>query len=452
MSISQDFQGFALPDSNLHNILGPLPPSTTVLILGHPGAGKSTFAANIVFENVLRFGVKGVYISLAEDKEKFYSYMRRLGMDFTIPESKGLFEYIHVPTLTGKDLIELIIERLSQKVVGEGVRIAVIDSVTPLLNALTTEEARSMLHATLYSLTSASKALLMLIADLPFATESTDLKGLEFIADAVFVFKTKIEKGIINRVVEVRKFRGKPIPLAEIPFTIEEGRSVRFLVPPLYSSITLSKTLLEITHRCIEPLWGSVEPSTHIGVVTKVGEIPFSIWVAIVRLTHDYKLKFSIISFRNPPQKLQTILEAAAKAINIVPQNILKRTLSILSVNPAILSPHQLMGMLVSEIERLPNILVIDRVDMLYLYYPSKLVDAMLHMISTHAKANKVIIIETTGNIYTKHQTPRYDLLHYITYRNGVAIHRVKRTLSVKPVVQHVHELGDEALLKCFLD
>jgi circadian clock protein KaiC len=451
MHISQDFQGFALPDSNLHSILGPLPLSTTVLILGHPGAGKSTFVASVVFENVLRFGVKGVYISLAEDKEKFYSYMRRLGMDFAVPEGKGLFEYVHVPTLTGRELVEVVVERLSQKIVEEGARIAVIDSVTPLLNALTTEEARSMLHATLYSLTSASKALLMLIADLPFATESTDLKGLEFIADAVFVFKTKIEKGIINRVMEVRKFRGKPIPLAEIPFTIEEGRSVRFLVPPLYSSITLPKTLLEVTHRCIEPLWGSVEPSTHIGIVTKVGEIPFSIWVAIVRLTHDYKLKLSIISFRDPPQKLQMILEAAAKAVNIVPQNILKRTLSILSVNPAILSPHQLMGMLVSEIERLPNILVIDRVDMLYLYYPSKLVDAMLHMISTHAKANKVIIIETTGNIYTKHQTPRYDLLHYITYRNGVAMHSVKRTRSTKPIVQHVRKLGDEALLKCFL-
>jgi len=170
MHISQDFQGFALPDSNLHSILGPLPLSTTVLILGHPGAGKSTFVASVVFENVLRFGVKGVYISLAEDKEKFYSYMRRLGMDFAVPEGKGLFEYVHVPTLTGRELVEVVVERLSQKVVGEGARIAVIDSVTPLLNALTTEEARSMLHATLYSLTSASKALLMLIADLPFAT------------------------------------------------------------------------------------------------------------------------------------------------------------------------------------------------------------------------------------------------------------------------------------------
>lgn len=95
---------------------------------------------------------------------------------------------------------------------------------------LTTEEAKAYLHIILYNLTSNTNDFLILVADLRFATETLDLKGLEFIVDAVFVFKTRIEKDLIHRFIEIRKFRGRPILVAEISFSMGEGRGVRALI------------------------------------------------------------------------------------------------------------------------------------------------------------------------------------------------------------------------------
>jgi circadian clock protein KaiC len=50
---------FVFRDEVLAQLLGDVEPNTLFLVLGHPGAGKSTFVASVVFENVLRFGVKG---------------------------------------------------------------------------------------------------------------------------------------------------------------------------------------------------------------------------------------------------------------------------------------------------------------------------------------------------------------------------------------------------------
>jgi circadian clock protein KaiC len=444
---------FVFRDEVLAQLLGDVEPNTLFLVLGHPGAGKSTFVASVVFENVLRFGVKGVYISLAEDKEKFYSYMRRLGMDFAVPEGKGLFEYVHVPTLTGRELVEVVVERLSQKVVGEGARIAVIDSVTPLLNALTTEEARSMLHATLYSLTSASKALLMLIADLPFATESTDLKGLEFIADAVFVFKTKIEKGIINRVMEVRKFRGKPIPLAEIPFTIEEERGFRCLLISPASELPYTAATTTYREECSERVWGPLLTGTYIGVISRAGLTPFSPWLLILKLVGDYGLSYGIISFREPAEVLKSLIAKAAEVLQRPFSYLLSKASFIVTINPVLFSPQQLEATIYRYVEQNVNLLVIDGVDSLYLYYDPLYIDRMLKSLATYARGSFSIVFEFVNNVYTPTQLSRYDIVHEITVgREGTVEHSVVRgrlaSLQVAP--GNLSARIDEAsVLKC---
>ncbi|RLG40043.1 MAG: hypothetical protein DRO05_07400, partial [Thermoproteota archaeon] len=49
--------------------------NSIVLLAGNPGTGKSTFAAKFVHEGASRYGEPGVYVSFAESKREFYSYM-----------------------------------------------------------------------------------------------------------------------------------------------------------------------------------------------------------------------------------------------------------------------------------------------------------------------------------------------------------------------------------------
>ncbi|MCC6017366.1 MAG: hypothetical protein LM582_10055 [Desulfurococcaceae archaeon] len=133
-------------------------------------------------------------------------------------------------TLACRGLLEAFASTLGKKVLEEDFSIAVVDSTTPILNVLTTEESKAYLHIILYNLTSSTNDLLILVADLRFATETLDLKSLEFIVDIVFVFKTRIEKDLIHRFIEIRKFRGRPILVAEISFSMGEGRGVRALI------------------------------------------------------------------------------------------------------------------------------------------------------------------------------------------------------------------------------
>lgn len=54
---------YSLGDAVLDRIVGGVPPGSLLVILGHPGAGKTTFAAKFILENAKTLAVKAIYIS-----------------------------------------------------------------------------------------------------------------------------------------------------------------------------------------------------------------------------------------------------------------------------------------------------------------------------------------------------------------------------------------------------
>jgi circadian clock protein KaiC len=71
-------------------LLGEIAAPYTLLIAGHPGAGKTTVATTICYANALR-GRKCLYMSFYEDREKYYRFMKHLGIDLEAVEAKGLY-------------------------------------------------------------------------------------------------------------------------------------------------------------------------------------------------------------------------------------------------------------------------------------------------------------------------------------------------------------------------
>ncbi len=62
---------------------GGIPRTYTVLIAGGPGAGKSTFAMQYLYNGVTKYGENGIYITLEERPKDFVNNFATYGWDIT---------------------------------------------------------------------------------------------------------------------------------------------------------------------------------------------------------------------------------------------------------------------------------------------------------------------------------------------------------------------------------
>ncbi|MEM4436055.1 MAG: ATPase domain-containing protein [Thermosphaera sp.] len=223
--------------SELDSLIGEaLYPGTTIAVVGHPGAGKTTFASQFCHANAL-LGHKCLYISFQEEKEKLYRNMKRLGIDLEELEKKGLFKHVRLPMMV---VVDDVIREISNLIAQAGFDAVVVDSVNALLEPLKSrEDQRMVLQNYFYELSRTFKGVLVLLAEIPMGEERINLGAIEFIADIIIILKHRVTHGLLTRILEVRKARGAPLKVVEIPFNIIEGFGVRVYPPPRFEKIAL---------------------------------------------------------------------------------------------------------------------------------------------------------------------------------------------------------------------
>jgi len=102
-------------DSELDKVLGGgIRRGNLIVILGHLGAGKTTFLAKVTYVNMTTKKLKVLYVSLAENRSKFYAFTKILGLHFERFEKEGLFKFLEVPSVTGE-----LTDILTSSLVGE---------------------------------------------------------------------------------------------------------------------------------------------------------------------------------------------------------------------------------------------------------------------------------------------------------------------------------------------
>ncbi|MEM4763185.1 MAG: ATPase domain-containing protein, partial [Desulfurococcaceae archaeon] len=158
---------FTIGVEGLNYLTGRIIPPYTILVAGHPGAGKTTLGATICYSNAVR-GKKCLYVSFYEEKDKLYAYMERLGIKLRDAESRGLLKFLRLPaTMDAENLANTL-----SKTIMEGFQVVVIDSITVLLESLRENvEKRAWLLNYFYQLPSVFNGLLVLISELPFGEE-----------------------------------------------------------------------------------------------------------------------------------------------------------------------------------------------------------------------------------------------------------------------------------------
>jgi circadian clock protein KaiC len=349
----------------LDKLLGNfISPPYNIVIAGHPGSGKTTMASTICYSNALK-GRKCLYISLQEDKEKLYEYMSKLGLNLKEAESRGLLKFIKIPMSLD---IEGVAETISKFVSEEKHTVVVIDSLNPLLDILEKNiEKRSWLQNFFYTISRVINGLLILIAEMPYGSQTVELGSIEFVSDAILILKHRIDEGFLVRTLEIRKARGAPILLAEVPFSISEGKGIEVWVPAILEEINEVGKQIEVPCNLLRKTLAHI----HKGMVINITYQPDTDYVdsilVLLSLAMKENLKLLLISYKYPPTSTKEALRN--KLINKgVSEDQVEKLINdhviFRSINPFSYSVSQLVIRELSIIEKLnPDIIVFHGVE-----------------------------------------------------------------------------------------
>jgi len=329
-----------------------------VVVAGHPGAGKTTFAVTVSY-NAMREGYRVLYVMFQEDKEKLYKNMLSLGIDLRVFENKGLFKYAKIPVaLDPKSSCEWLLNTISEYKPD----VVIIDSVNAFLGRSGDEEGlREWLQNFFYDLPRLSSSLVILIAELPYGAEELKLGAIEFVADAVFVLKHRVEKNMLVRLLEVRKTRGAASHIAEIPFSIINGVGLKIHMPPILAELPLEGEELSIPIKSLSRsvshihrgfvIYGVYPPETKGTVLRQL----------LIGLLLSLNLKTLYISYNYSPKQVAEFMASHISRYGIerdTARKIVEEYFEIVGINPYAQSSLELYSMELELIER-----VKDRVD-----------------------------------------------------------------------------------------
>jgi circadian clock protein KaiC len=343
-------------------------PPVTIVVAGNPGAGKTTLASTICYYNALN-GHKCLYVSLQEDREKLFSNMKNLGIDLEPLERKGLVKFIKFPLYS--DVSEIANE-INNSISTENFSIIVIDSINPLLQAVESDYAkRAWLQNYFCSLAKLVSGVVVLVAELPFGRKRVELGAIEFVVDAMVILKHSIERGLVSRSVEVRKARGAPLHIAEMPFSIQQGKGIIVYVPLVLEEIAREGREIEIPCKEIKSRMSMVA-HLHRGMVIYIAYPPdarplnfIPLFMGVAALN---KMKVHVISYLYPPESVRLLIYRSF--YGLIDKERFERLVSnfvmVHSLNPFTYSLSELLHKELTMISEDDDIVAFHGVDVLW--------------------------------------------------------------------------------------
>ncbi|MEM0453963.1 MAG: ATPase domain-containing protein [Sulfolobales archaeon] len=321
-----------------------------LVIAGHPASGKTLLASTICMHNALK-DHKCIYISFLEDKLRYFSRMKKLGLDLESVEKRGLMKFYEVPLIINERFISDLIDGVISKAIDEfGPKIVVLDPISPLLRILHLKaELRALLVNSLVNLARYMSGLVILVVEVPTNEEKLELGDIEFIADTVLMLKNIVIKNNLFREIEVRKSKYSQVTISKMLYSIREGEGLKVYVPPLLAEIP-SPDIDKILRRPCKSLIEAkvaIHPKEYIYIRTfNLLLIDYILLLSIIpTILNDEKIL--IISYETSPDSLwstiKEIIEELSTGINSEALiNKIKDYVTIKGYNPASYLPEQL--------------------------------------------------------------------------------------------------------------
>jgi len=233
---------------------GGIPKGRVILVIGGPGTGKTIFASQFLYSGIKEHNENGVFVSLDEGKNHFYSEMQQFGWDFKKAEDNRKFAFVDATrisrvamlkeklykeetrSLKGKQLsIEQLIEELQAKIQAVDAKRVVVDTLAALFYRFPDPVERR----------TAVVDLIESLSDLPvtsiIATELSHL-GLErsaleeeYLVHGVIMMQTVYSGGTTTRAIAVEKMRGAKVIPSLVPYSIDRNGIEVYPNMPLFA-------------------------------------------------------------------------------------------------------------------------------------------------------------------------------------------------------------------------
>lgn len=289
--------------NELEKHIGDVSKERLIVIAGHPGSGKTILASSICLAFVYQ-GLRCLYVSFQEPKEKFLDETAGVGLELEKYEKIDLFRFLKLPVVTDSSSLNQILSIINKEVATYSPRVVVIDSISSMLKTLSADiEIRGYLQNYFYELQKIVKGPVILIAELSFGMETIELGSIEFVSDVFLILKHKITRGLLERFMEIRKVRGHELTVAEIPFSIRSKTGISLLSPPILSEISEVEEFVEMPCEILRSSIPRIHKSILIYYEYPAKFRPWvpSIYIALLGLyAHNTRKPILFITYKYP--------------------------------------------------------------------------------------------------------------------------------------------------------
>jgi circadian clock protein KaiC len=223
-------------------ISGGFPKGRVILVLGGPGTGKTILAAQFLYKGISQYGENGIFVSLDESQDHFYSEMLKFGWDFKKAEEEGKFLFLdatrlsrvaiikekmlkeETSSLRGKQLqIDKLVEELQARIQQIGAKRVVLDTLASLFYRFLDPIERRTAGVDLIESLSDLGATTVVTTELSYLGLERNLMDEEFLVHGVIMMQTLFSGGTTTRALQVEKMRGANVNPNLVPYTIDRN-------------------------------------------------------------------------------------------------------------------------------------------------------------------------------------------------------------------------------------
>jgi circadian clock protein KaiC len=222
-------------------ISGGFSKGRVILVIGGPGSGKTILASQFLYNGLLENKENGIFVSLDEGKEFYFTEMRQFGWDFQKAEEEGRFAFIDATRISrvaalkaelykeetglrGRQLpIDTLVEELQRKIQQIAAKRIVVDTLAALFYRFPDPiERRTAVVDLIESLADLGTTTIV-ITELKHLSLERNILDEEYLVHGVIMMQTLFSQGSTTRALQVEKMRGCNVNTNLVPYTIDQN-------------------------------------------------------------------------------------------------------------------------------------------------------------------------------------------------------------------------------------
>ncbi len=221
---------------------GGFPEGRVILVIGGPGTGKTIMCSQFLYKGIEENQENGVFVSLDESKDHFYSEMRQFGWDFEKAEHERKFAFVDATrmsrvamlkeklykeesrSLRGKQLsIDGLIKELQAKIQQVKAKRVVVDTLAALIYRFPDPIERRTAVVDLIESLEDLGVTSIVTTELEHLGLERNALDEEFLVHGVIMMQTLFSGGTTTRAIQVEKMREAKVNPSLVPYAIDQN-------------------------------------------------------------------------------------------------------------------------------------------------------------------------------------------------------------------------------------